>query len=184
MQEIVRMAEFDSMHRVMNEKMKCFNVHGHRYKVELGFEFDPGEFDANNIGYAIDFKEIKRVGCQWIDDFFDHGSILNPHDHKLIETVQELESKIWIMTLNGPEYCNPTAENIAKELYIGVYCLFDENDNLSLNKIRLWETPNCYTDCVHDSVSIREVNNWMAANGDGIQLYKEEKGQVEYDDRK
>ena len=68
MQEIVRMAEFDSMHRVMNEKMKCFNVHGHRYKVEMGFEFDSNQFGDESIGYAIDFKEIKRVGSQWIDD--------------------------------------------------------------------------------------------------------------------
>ena len=88
------------------------------------------------------------------------------------------------MTLNGGKYCNPTAENIAKELYCALGSLFSETENLHLKKIRLWETPNCYTDCVDDSVSLGEINNWLAANGDGIQRYKDEKGIVEYDDRK
>lgn len=157
---------------------------GHRYKAELGFNFNPDELDDDNIGYSIDFKEIKRVGCQWIDDFFDHGSILNPNDNKLIETVRELDSKIWVMTLNDGRYCNPTVENIAKELYIALHYLFETTDNLNLYKIRLWETPNCYTDCAHESISPHEVNNWLNHNGAGIEEYRNSKGIIEYDDRK
>jgi hypothetical protein len=56
-QYITRKGNFDSGHRVMNERMKCFNIHGHTYLYELEFEFN----EMEEIGYAIDFKEIKRV---------------------------------------------------------------------------------------------------------------------------
>ena len=72
-QYISRKGNCDSMHRVMNEKMKCFLPHGHTYLYELTFSFE----NMEEIGYAIDFKEIKRVFCQWIDDLLDHGAILN-----------------------------------------------------------------------------------------------------------
>ena len=111
-QTITRKGSFDSGHRVMNERMKCFNIHGHTYIYELTFEFN----EMEEIGYAIDFKEIKRVGCQWIDDLLDHGFIVNPKDEAVINACKLTTSKIWYMSLNGKdEYCNPSAENIAKE---------------------------------------------------------------------
>ena len=110
-QYISRKGNFDSGHRVMNERMKCFNIHGHTYLYELTFEFN----EMEEIGYAIDFKEIKRVGCQWIDDLLDHGMILNPKDTELIQTTRNYGTKLWLMSLNGEgEYCNPSVENIAK----------------------------------------------------------------------
>jgi 6-pyruvoyltetrahydropterin/6-carboxytetrahydropterin synthase len=72
-QYITRKGNFDSGHRVMNEFMKCFNIHGHTYLYELTFSFESME----EIGYAIDFKEIKRVFCQWIDDIFEFYNIYN-----------------------------------------------------------------------------------------------------------
>ena len=39
-QYITRKGTFDSGHRVMNERMKCFNMHGHTYLYELEFEFN------------------------------------------------------------------------------------------------------------------------------------------------
>jgi len=71
-QYITRKGSFDSGHRVMNERMKCFNIHGHTYLYELEFEFN----EMEEIGYAIDFKEIKRVGWQWINDIIKNGMIL------------------------------------------------------------------------------------------------------------
>ena len=39
-QYISRKGNFDSGHRVMNEFMKCFNIHGHTYLYELTFSFE------------------------------------------------------------------------------------------------------------------------------------------------
>lgn len=181
MQLITRKGSFDSGHRVLNERMKCFNIHGHTYLYELTFIFN----NSQEIGYAIDFKEIKRVGAQWIDDKLDHGMLLNPHDSKLIATTLELDTKLWLMSLNGAaQYCNPTVENIAKEVFLAMELLFRHYAGLYIEKVTIWETPNCGTDCFLSSISDVERSNFRAVQGDLVLAYAAEKGIMEYDDRK
>ena len=181
-QYIARHCSFDSGHRVMNEKMKCFNIHGHTYLCELNFEFN----EMESIGYAIDFKEIKRVGLQWIDDILDHGMILNPHDTSLIEVTKSLGSKLWLMSLNGKgEYCNPSVENISKEIFLAMMVLFEPyNKSLKIHKVKIHETPNCYVECIKESISDSEAQNWMTVNYEAVNKYTLDKGVIEYDDRK
>jgi 6-pyruvoyltetrahydropterin/6-carboxytetrahydropterin synthase len=185
-QYISRKGNFDSGHRVMNERMKCFNVHGHTYLYELTFSFE----NMEEIGYAIDFKEIKRVFCQWIDDILDHGMILNPHDTSLIQTTKDLGSKLWLMSLNGAgEYCNPSVENIAKEVFLAMQILADTlykdvPTGLKIHKITIYETPNCWTECTYDSIQGSEIASFYKARWKEISQYAREKGVVEYDDRK
>lgn len=185
-QYITRKGNFDSGHRVMNEKMKCFNIHGHTYIYELTFSFE----NMEDIGYAIDFKEIKRVFCQWIDDILDHGMILNPHDHELIATTKTLGSKYWLMSLNGVgNYCNPTVENIAKEVLLSMEILSNtlyssSPTGLNIHKVVIYETPNCYTECILDSIRDTERENFYFKNEEDIRNYAINKGVVVYDDRK
>lgn len=181
MQIISRKCTFDSGHRVMNEKMKCFNIHGHTYLCELKFAFD----EMKDIGYAIDFKEIKRVGCQWIDDMLDHGMILNPHDNSLISTTLNLNSKLWLMSLNGiDQYCNPSAENISKEIFLAMEVLFKTyNPSLVIHKIILHETPNCSVECVRESITEEERENWTSIRFEQTDKYAQRKGVYNYDDR-
>ena len=179
-QEIVRKGTFDAGHRVMNERMKCYNLHGHTYHYELKFSYTKAE----DIGYAIDFKEIKRVGCQWIEDKLDHGMILNPEDHKVFLACDATNSKVWEMSLNGSgQYCNPTAENIAKEIFLAISFLLDKK-HFHLYKVVLYETPNCYTECGMRSITKKELNNFMEKHKASLQRYKENKGTIEYDDRR
>jgi len=181
MQYISRKGNFDSGHRVMNEKFKCFNVHGHTYLYELTFEFNSME----EIGYNIDFKEIKRVGCQWIDDMLDHGMILNPKDELLIAPCSALNSKLWLMTLNGAfNYCNPSVENIAKEVFLALEYLFEDHKGLKLHEVTIYETPNCFTTCIEESITMEEQRNFLHVREAGLKEYKEKKGMLEYDDRK
>jgi 6-pyruvoyltetrahydropterin/6-carboxytetrahydropterin synthase len=180
-QYITRKGTFDSMHRVLNERMKCYLPHGHTYLYELEFEFN----EMEEIGYAIDFKEIKRVGCQWIDDLLDHGAILNEKDSVMVKAVQELEGKLWLMSLNGPtEYCNPSVENIAKEVFLAMTVLFSTYKDLRIHKVTIHETPNCYTACTKESISPQEANKWMQTRYREVLKYAQDKGIVEYDDRK
>ncbi len=184
MQYISRKGNFDSGHRVLNESMKCFNMHGHTYLYELTFSFNSFE----EIGYAIDFKEIKRVGCQWIDDILDHAMILNPKDKVVIKAAQETGSKLWLMSLNGKKmYCNPTVENIAKEVFLAMKILFTEaykNVGLKIHEVRIWETPNCCTTCKSESINKKEKNNFYQARLEEITNYARKKGKIVYDDRK
>lgn len=137
------------------------------------------------IGYAIDFKEIKRVGLQWVDDILDHGMILNPHDEKVIEVTKETGSKLWLMSLNGKgQYCNPSAENIAKEIFLAMELLFAHYPALKIHSIELNETPKCKTTCFAESIADKERENWLNVRGKEVAQYAEEKGIMEYDDRK
>jgi 6-pyruvoyltetrahydropterin/6-carboxytetrahydropterin synthase len=154
---------------------------GHTYLYKLEFEFN----EMEEIGYALDFKEIKRVGCQWIDDILDHGMILNPKDELLIETTKTYGSKMWLMSLNGEgEYCNPSVENISKEIFLAMMVLFSPYKNLRIHKVTIYETPNCATKCLKESISDAEAHNWMKARYEKVLKYATEKGVMEYDDRK
>lgn len=180
-QTITRKGTFDAGHRVMNEAMKCFNLHGHTYLYELTFGCE--EFDE--IGYSIDFKEIKRVGMQWIDDYLDHASILNPHDKELIELCKKNNWKYWVMSLKGSQYCNPTVENIAREVLMAQMILFYKFKGMWVDSVRLYETPNCFTDVGYQQMkSSEEFENFYDIKGDAIEKYAKEKGILIYDDRK
>ena len=179
MQTITRKIEFDAAHRVMNEKMLCYNLHGHRYVAELTFQFS----DMKDIGYPIDFKEIKRIGCQFIDDYLDHGTIINPKDKLLLEYCIKLGSKFWIMSLNSKEYCNPTVENIGREIFLMMQILFSKQD-IDIYLVKLYETPNCFTMVDTDSIPKLEKELFYNSNKGKILDYAKEKGELEYDDRK
>ena len=180
-QYITRKGSFDSGHRVMNERMQCFNIHGHTFLYELTFSFEQMEA----LGYAIDFKEIKRIGVCWIEDKIDHGVILNPHDSDVIKAAHATQSKLWLMSLNGENnYCNPTVENIAKEIFLAMQVLFSERANLKIHQLRLFETINCYTDCFAESISPLEKKNFLTAREKELFEFAQEKGMFEYDDRK
>jgi len=180
MQYIARKGNFDAGHRIMNEHMKCFNMHGHTYLYELTFIFNQIE----EIGYAIDFKEIKRIGVQWIEDTLDHGMLLNPKDKTVINAAKITNSKYWIMSLNGNNYCNPSVENIAKEIFLAMELLFEKFNYINIKNIRLYETPNCYTDCFPESISVYEKENFLKKKASNIMKYATSKGKFEYDDRK
>ncbi len=186
MQIITRKCNFDSGHRVMNEFMKCYNIHGHTYLAEVSFSHK----NMEEIGYAIDFKEIKRVFLQWIDDILDHGMILNPHDEKLIQTTEEYGTKLWLMSLAGEgEYCNPSVENITREVYLAMEILVntlygDSHTGLQIYKVKIFETPNCASTCKHESITDKERANFYKARHAEILEYAIKKGVQEYDDRK
>jgi 6-pyruvoyltetrahydropterin/6-carboxytetrahydropterin synthase len=89
------------------------------------------------------------------------------------------------MSLNGEgEYCNPSVENIAKEVFLAIGVLFEPYKNLSIHKVTIYETPNCFTTCINESISNEEYNNWMSKNRIDLIDYRNDLGVWEYDDRK
>ena len=143
---ITRVFEFDAAHRVMNERFKCYNLHGHRFKVALSFRYR--NVPDNTLGYALDFKEIKRVCGGYLDEKFDHAVILNPMDKDLLCFVQNQGWRVYVMGLgNGDRDLNPSAENLAVEIFTAVSMMFSlETDDVELAHVRLYETPSCYVE--------------------------------------
>lgn len=172
---LTRVFEFDAAHRVMNERVKCFNLHGHRFKVELTIGFDY----TSELGYAIDFKEIKRVFGGFIDKHFDHACILNPLDTDLINLCQKNNWRLWVMGLGNKGDINPSAENMAGELLFVARRLFTKlNIPIEVISIKLYETPNCW---------VEEVCPMYDAQSEFISIFDkeiEDLAPMEYDARK
>lgn len=135
---ITRRVEFDAGHRVLGHEGKCKNLHGHRYVVEVTCVAE----ELDHLGRVIDFGVVKEKIGGWIESKLDHNMILNPADPLL-------RVKKAIVPMIGREPCimptqfpNPTAENIAKLIWVHSYELL-KGSNVELRRVVVWETPNC-----------------------------------------
>lgn len=180
MNKIIRKGSFDAGHRVMFQRFKCAHMHGHRYEYQLEFSYK----EMQDLGYAIDFSEIKRIGCAWIDKNMDHSFLTNPLDTKVILLSEELKSNFFRMHLvDSQGSCNPTVENVAKEIFFAIHTLLG-SENLKLDRVILHETANCVGIC--EGLSSREFEVFQSHRGYVQELleYKKKAGSVEYDLRK
>ena len=169
MKLIKRKFEFDAGHRVINHESKCKNYHGHRYYGETRFAYK----DEKEIGFTIDFGEIKIVANAYFDFAFDHGMILNPKDKEFRLLCEREKSAMYIMSLNGyDEFCNPTAENIVKEMLLALNILFRDIEGVDVHSIELFETPNCSVDVNISDVTLEEEANFNYVNESGILDFK------------
>lgn len=174
MATVTRIFEFDAAHRVMNERVKCFNLHGHRFKVEVTFEY----YKKAALGYAIDFKEIKRIVGAYIDEHFDHACILNPLDKEIIDLCKNNGWRLHIVGMGKNEDINPSAENLASELFYTIQRLFiSDKHNIWPTNVRLYETPNCWVDT--DRCDIAPTEDFV----NGLTEWRKSKGEMNYDIR-
>lgn len=101
---------FEAAHRLYNVdtySSECRdNLHGHSYKVEVLV----GVNDLNNAGMVIDFKLLKKIIKDVIEDKYDHSCILRNSD-PIAKVVEENCKKVIIVDNS------PTAEWMAKEFY-------------------------------------------------------------------
>ena len=129
-----RRLEFDSAHRVMKHESKCKMLHGHRYVVEVSF----GAKNLDEIGRVIDFGVIREVLGKWLDNNFDHNTILHQDDKILGDNIAKITGqKIYYLPYN------PTAENIAKYLIEDICPQLFSNYPIKCVAIKVYETPNC-----------------------------------------
>lgn len=131
-----RKIHFCSGHRVLNHESKCANLHGHNYVAWFNAEAD----SLDNIGRVIDFSVLKEKIGGWIDQHWDHTTIIFQEDTELIGIKNKLEANksIWISPFN------PTAENMAEYLLKVVCPDVLKNTGVRVTEITLYETENCY----------------------------------------
>lgn len=137
---ITRILEFDAGHRLVGHEGKCRHLHGHRYKAEIVVSAD----SLDSIGRVIDFSVIKEKVGGWIDVNWDHNLLLNAKDPLAMIGSDTIKSLVG----DRPPYLfanNPTAENIAKELFTVSEVLLNYH-GIKVFGVRIWETPNCKAD--------------------------------------
>jgi len=99
--------QFRAGHRLMPPyKGKCNNPHGEGYTAI--FIFERALLDKN--GMVLDFGVVKKFIQDWIDINYDH-SYMHHTDDEVGHFLCSKGFKTWCML------CNPTAENIAFELF-------------------------------------------------------------------
>lgn len=129
-----RRIEFDAAHRVMEHESKCKNLHGHRYVIEVSFTAS----NLDSLGRVIDFGVIRERLGKWVDDNWDHTTILFDKDKELGNSISAITNqRIYYLP------ANPTAENMAAYLLEKICPQLFTDMEINCVSIRLWETPNC-----------------------------------------
>ncbi len=147
---ITRRLEFDAGHRIPDHRSQCRHLHGHRYVLEITLsggvirqEGDP----AN--GMVMDFSEVKDIAQRHIVDAWDHAFLAYRGDTQVVAFLHTM-----------PEHktveldCVPTAENLALQAFRILDQAYQDRygNHLRLERVRLYETPNCWADAERESL--------------------------------
>jgi len=124
--------KFECSHRLtLNYESPCQSLHGHSYTVKVIIKTD----QLNENGMVIDFKELKRFQ-RYLDDNFDHATLINKNDTDLLEFVKNQNQKYLILENNT------TSENIAELLCDEFIKMFNDEINIHEITVNVWETQN------------------------------------------
>jgi 6-pyruvoyltetrahydropterin/6-carboxytetrahydropterin synthase len=144
--QITTRLEFDAGHRIPDHKSQCRNLHGHRYAIEITLSGDiiQQEHSSEN-GMVMDFSDVKRIARETVVDVWDHAFIVYQHDHAVLNFLNSLPNH---KTVIFPTI--PTAENMASEAFRLLKAQYKDvyGNHLTLERVRLYETPNSWTDAV------------------------------------
>lgn len=131
---ITRKIYFDAAHRVAEHESKCKNLHGHRYTLEAKFTAKK----LDNLGRIIDFGVIKERLGSWIDENWDHNTILWEGDREIGAKISSVTGQMIFYLEN-----NPTAENMAAYIFQEVCPELFKDTKVKCISVKLYETPNC-----------------------------------------
>jgi len=107
--------DFDAAHQLRGYKGKCENIHGHNWKVEIEVIAE----NLNEIGIAIDFKDLKKISDEVVSEL----------DHTFINEIPPFNQ------------INPSSENIAKWIYLNLKSKL-EKIPVKLFSVTVWESDN------------------------------------------
>ncbi len=128
MYKVTKTIDFCYGHRLLNYDGQCKYLHGHNGRLEI----DVQSSSLDSKGMVIDFTVMKDSVKSWIDSVMDHRMILSSED-PLIPILKQAGQPIYVLQ------DNPTAENIAKHVFIQV-----KSSNIDVQEVRLWESPSSY----------------------------------------
>lgn len=141
---ITRKLEFDAGHRIPDHASQCRHLHGHRYTIEitLSGEIIDAAGEAVN-GMLMDFADVKAIAKNHVVDVWDHAFLVYRGDHRVVEFLATIEGHKTVVL-----EVIPTAENLAEAAFRILDPLYQDiyGNQLRLERVRLYETPNCWAD--------------------------------------
>lgn len=141
---ITRRLEFDAGHRIPDHLSQCRHMHGHRYAMEItlsGDVIDKAGDPAN--GMVMDFGDIKTIAMREIVSRWDHAFLVFEGDNEILLLLEKIaDHKTVVLDVV------PTAENLATVAFRTLAPCYSHayGNNLKLERVRLYETPNCWAD--------------------------------------
>ena len=143
---ITRRLEFDAGHRIPGHTSQCRHLHGHRYAIEITLSGDIITTEGQpEQGMVMDFSDVKRIASEKLVDAWDHAFLAYRGDKTVCDFLAGLpEHKTVILD------AVPTAENLARIAFVILNGAYRDiyGNNLRLERVRLYETPNNWADCV------------------------------------
>ncbi len=143
---ITRRLEFDAGHRIPNHTSQCRHLHGHRYAIEVTLSGPViTTAGAADEGMVMDFSAVKAIAQQHIVEPWDHAFLAWRQDQAVVEFLAGISGHKTVLFDAPPtaEHLAQTAFNLLDRLYQGCY-----GNDLKLERVRLYETPNCWADAV------------------------------------
>ncbi|MDQ2138394.1 6-carboxytetrahydropterin synthase QueD [Alcaligenaceae bacterium A4P071] len=143
---VTRKLEFDAGHRIPDHRSQCRNLHGHRYVLEITLAGDVvSQAGDSDNGMVMDFSEIKSIAKTYLVDLWDHAFLVYSGDAAVRSFLDTLPDHKTVVI-----DCIPTAENLARVAFdtLAPHYAGHFGQALRLARVRLYETPNCWADCV------------------------------------
>ena len=131
--KVAKEFKWEMGHHLPEHFGNCKNIHGHSYKMIVGFE---GELNENEM--IIDFYDIDKIIKPLVDKL-DHAFIVNKNDKEVIEFLNKIKSKKLVVDFNS------TVENICKFVLEEIK-KFDIPRNISSVSVRVYETNEDYAE--------------------------------------
>jgi len=128
-----RYHDFSMGHRVYQHESKCASLHGHNYRIHFYCEAPR----LDDIGRVIDFSDIKKYLCQWLEENWDHKFLVYEKDPWL-EQLKAIDPEGTVST-----NFNPTAENMATYLLTEIGPQQLKESPVKLIKVVVDETRKC-----------------------------------------
>ncbi len=131
--KIAKEFRWEMGHRLLCHKGKCFNLHGHSYKLLVEFT---GNIEPN--GMVLDYFDVKKIISPIIDEL-DHTVIINKDDTELTKAIRQLNSAHVIVDFET------TAENLC-HYFLNKIKDADLPKNISEIMVKVFETENTYAE--------------------------------------
>jgi 6-pyruvoyltetrahydropterin/6-carboxytetrahydropterin synthase len=149
--QITRRLEFDAGHRIPDHRSQCRHLHGHRYAIEItltGTVLDAAGNPEN--GMVMDFSRVKQLAKQHIVDVWDHAFLAYRGDTAVVNLLAALPDHNTVL-LDAV----PTAENLARIAFAILDPVYraDYGNQLRLERVRIYETPNCWADAQRGEIA-------------------------------
>jgi 6-pyruvoyltetrahydropterin/6-carboxytetrahydropterin synthase len=143
---ITRRLEFDAGHRIPDHKSQCRHLHGHRYVIEITLSGGIIEKDGDSAnGMVMDFSQVKEIAKTHLVDPWDHAFLAYAKDKAIVDFLSSLPDHKTVILDRVP-----TAENLARIAFDRLDAVYRDTygNQLRLEQVRLYETPNCWADAV------------------------------------